>query len=179
MKELIDKEIIWNYIINNKIINDYFSKIKEDDFQSYIYLLIGEFIEAEHQKVSDLYINKELGKYLNGMITNQLKSSNSSYHKLYRQTNMEYNDIIYDIKDEPYEEYNIKRILTNILNNIYFYDAILYKLYIGLHPLTNEVIPTKSYREIESITKIPYTTLRKSILKTEKIIKNKLKDDRD
>lgn len=74
------KETITNYILTNGIIIDYLSKVDKenrDDFRQHIYLIIWEMMwdEAKFKRMIQLHKRGELGKFIVGIINNQLKST--------------------------------------------------------------------------------------------------------
>jgi len=176
------KRTISNYILNNKIINDYLSKIdreNKDDFRQHIYLIVWEMIDSKYDKVLELYNANELGKFIIGIINNQLKSNTSSYTKQYKDKRTTYTTTI---EDEPIEEISDKINHTNmvkqvilILNNIYPVDSVLYKLYRGIDPITNELKDAMTYQEIQKLIGINYQAVRSSVMKTDKLIKERIK----
>ena len=64
--------------------------------------------------------------------------------------------------------------VLNILNNIHFVDAILFKLYYGIDPVTNEITEPKTYQQVQDIININYQTVRNSVMKTQKLIKESI-----
>lgn len=161
---------IEDYIINNKIINDYFSKVDtefKDDFKGYIYLLIFELIDNNFTKIKNLYLKDELGKFIIGIITNQLKSNTSSFHKIYRKTTViDGYSLLKKQEDEDLERDIIKLVnynnLINKLNNLHPYHATLFKM---------KWIDGLTINQISQKTKIKYTTIYASLRKTESILK--------
>ena len=175
------KETISNYILNNKIINDYLSKVdreNKDDFRQHIYLIVWERMIDKYDKVLELYNSNELGKFIVGIINNQLKSNTSSYTKQYKDKRITYTTI----EDEPVEEesdkinhINMVKQIVLILNNVYPVDSVLYKLYRGIDPITNELKDAMTYQEIQKLIGINYQAVRSSVMKTDKLIKERVK----
>jgi len=171
---------ILDYILNNSIINQYFNKIEyeyRDDFRSHIWLIIMEMIESKWDKIVELYNKNELGKFIIGIINNQLKSNTSSFTKDYKNKKFIYPDDLPEVIDEPMVVINTRIILMkvlNILNNIHFVDAILFKLYYGIDPVTNEITEPKTYQQVQDIININYQTVRNSVMKTQKLIKESI-----
>lgn len=167
---MVNKEI-QDYIINNKIINDYFSKVQaewKDDFKSHIYLIIFEMNDS---KLESLYEKGELGKFIVGIITNQLKSKTSSFYNLYKKnTEIDYYsyNLVNDFK--PTEE-----IIRNEINKKINYSNIMNKLK-GFHPYHLSLFKLKyvdglTIKQISEKLNIKYTTVYASIRKTEDKLK--------
>jgi hypothetical protein len=162
---------IEEYIINNKIVNDYFDKIDKeykDDFRQYIYLIIFELINCNASKIETLYLKDELGKFIIGIINNQLKSNTSSFHKVYRKTididNYSYDKVNNELEDLSFEfskKINYKNLINKI-DNLHPYHATLFKM---------KWIDGLTINQISKKTKIKYTTIYASIKKTEGILK--------
>lgn len=175
---------IINYILENKQLNTYFGKVDlyhRDDFKQHIYLILLEMLndETKYNKICELYNQNRLGMYINGLITNQLKSNNSSFTTLHKPKNISFDEEVYiDFADEPYSEIEpepiVKKILV-ILDNVYPSDAILYKLYRGIDPLTNTLKEPLTYSEIQKLIGINYQAVRNSIIRTDNIIKERIK----
>jgi hypothetical protein len=173
------RDKIINYILNNHIINDYFKKVQVDlrgDFQSHIWLIIMEMIQDKEKYITiqKLYESGDLGRFITGIITNQLKSNTSSFTKLYKDQYVIYNEDIPDKADEYEEETHPRKIVMKIineLNHIHYADAVLFKLYYGICPVTNNIIKPKTYAEIQDLIGINYQTVRNSVIKTKKQIK--------
>ena len=175
-------EQILKSILENSIIIDYFNKVQEeyrDDFRQHIWLIITEMMadEEKSEKIEKLWKADNLGKFIVGIITNQLKSNTSSFTKLYKDSNIIYTTIP-ELKEEEVEQQNARLVILkmlNILNNIHFVDAVLFKLYYGIDPITNEITQPKTYGEIQNLIGINYQTVRNSVLKTKKTIKEHIK----
>lgn len=175
------RDKIIKHIMSNKAINDYLAKVQpewRDDFKSHIWLIIFEMfeIESKRKKIEKLYNNAELTKYLMGMITNQLKSNTSSFTKIYkaRFQPLDFDMRMEESKTDEERPDIIKRIIRE-LDNIHWADAILYKMYRGIDPITNELKEAMSYSEIQRVIGINYRSVRNSIIKTDKSIKDKIK----
>ncbi len=172
------RDKIINYILNNHIINDYFSKVQPElrgDFQSHIWLIIMEMIEDNNKNITieKLYNSGDLGRFITGIITNQLKSNTSSFTKLYKDQYVIYNEDIPEKADEYEEETHPRKIVMKIineLNHIHYADAVLFKLYYGIDPITNNLTKPKTYAEIQGLIGINYQTVRNSVLKTKRQI---------
>jgi len=68
----------------------------------------------------------------------------------------------------------VKQVIL-ILNNIYPVDSVLYKLYRGIDPITNELKDAMTYQEIQKLIGINYQAVRSSVMKTDKLIKERIK----
>jgi hypothetical protein len=132
----------------------------------------------KYNRIKELYLKGNLGRYVVGIINNQLKSNTSSFTKQFKQTYMTIDDIEIceneiDVKDNTY-------IITNIikvLDNCYFVDAVLFKLYFGIHPITNQITEPKTYQEIQAIIGVNYQSVRSAVLKIQKIIQDNITYD--
>jgi len=173
------KQEITNYILNNQIINDYFNKVDDtnkSDFKQHIYLIIFEMMNDDIKwlRMQDLYKRNELGKFIVGIINNQLKSNNSSFTKQYKSKTTIYKDIE-EKADEQISSINTAILVFQIikeLQNIYCVDAVLYKLYRGIDPITDELKEPMTYQQIQKLIGINYQAVRSSVIKTEKHLKN-------
>lgn len=171
---------IHNYIIHNKIIKDYFSKIPieyRDDFIQHIWIII---LELDKNKIQTLYDKGELGKFIIGIISNQLKSNTSSFYKQFRKEStleLTDNQSIENIADDEYREINNNKIIKDIikiLDNVHYVDQVLFKLYRGIDPITNKLVKPLTYSEIEKLTGITYQTVWYSVNKVTKLIKKQI-----
>lgn len=177
------RDEITNYILNNPIINDYFNKVEteyKDDFRSHIWLIIMEMIEDnnKYETLKSLYKSGDLGRFIVGIITNQLKSNTSSFTKQYKDQNLIYNINTSDIEDTYEEKLNTKLIVMEIitlLNNMYFVDAVLFKLYYGIDPITNTITSPKTYQEIQELIGINYQAVRNSVIKVRKQLEKQIR----
>lgn len=176
------REQIIKYILNNQIINDYLNKVQEDyrdDFRSFIWLEILELYDTKPEYVESLYIRNELGKFITGIIRNQLKSSTSKFYKQYKdnrfdefQTN-KFNDFIDSETIHINTSILIVRILA-ILNRLHPRDAILFKLYYGIDPITSQIVEPLNYTQIGSKTGITYRIIKRCINQTTQIVKKEI-----
>lgn len=177
------KEQIKDYILTNRIINEYFNKVDYDnrkDFKQYIWLTILEMIndDVKYIRIEKLYLDNQLGKFIVGIINNQLKSHLSPYTILYKNKKVVYGDLKDRIEDESEIYPDTKIIINKIineLNNIRPEEAILYKLYRGIDPLTNEIVKPLTYQQIQGLIGINYQAVRNAVMKVEKQIKSKIK----
>lgn len=123
--------------------------------------------------IEKLYNSGDLGRFITGIITNQLKSNTSSFTKLYKDQYVIYNEDIPEKADEYEEETHPRKIVMKIineLNHIHYADAVLFKLYYGIDPITNNLTKPKTYAEIQGLIGINYQTVRNSVLKTKRQI---------
>lgn len=168
---------IEDYILNNKIINEYFGKVDNeyrDEFRQYIYLIIFEMVELKYDKIKKLYNDDELGKFIIGIINNQLKSNTSSFHKMYRKSSIidyySYDKV--NVSDDIRTDYIKKINYTNLIDkvkNLHPYHATLFML---------KYVDGLTIKQISEKLHIKYTTVYASIRKTEdKLKKNKWIND--
>ena len=164
-------------LLDNKIIIKYLDKVQpeyRDEFRQEIWLTIIEKIDKEYDRMEELYLQDKLGKFINGMISNQLMSNNSPFYTKFKLKRTEY---LYDNYDKPEDNdmyidvyHNVKKLL-NILNIMDPYDAILFKLHYGINPLTNKIVKPMTYKEIATeIGLNDFQGIRNNIIKTKKII---------
>lgn len=171
-----------NYILNNEYINNYLNKVElewRDDFRQEMWTIFMDYITNDYDRMYNLYVEGKLGKYMIGIISNQLISNNSSFYKKFkkvRKNNVELTQISeYKVEDEYFENRNItvEQILL-ILNNQMYYDAVLFKLYYGICPITNEIVNKRTYKEIAKLIGLKdFQTIRNNIISTKKIIISK------
>jgi len=187
------KNQIINYILNNQIINDYLSKVEytyRDDFKQHIWLTIMELLNNKYEYILNLYEKDELGKYIMGIIHIQLKKNNSRFNEIHKEISIinntyhkrtiykpDFNDMLLideeiELQEDPH--ITILKILHE-LENTYPYHAVLYKLYRGIDPITNEIVKPKTYREIKELVGLNYNTIRYAVVKVDNAIKLKLK----
>lgn len=177
------RETITTYILTNPIINDYLSKIDKEnrnDFAQHIYLIIWEMMDdkIKYKRIKGLFQQGQLGKFIIGIINNQLKSNTSSFTKIYKDKRITYINEFPILNDETHHPINPKIVIVkiiDILNNVYYYDSILYKLYRGIDPITNEIREPMTYQQIQKLIGINYQAVRSSVIKTDKMIKEKIK----
>lgn len=173
------KEQIIKYVLGNEIINDYFRKVEaeyQDDFRSHIWLIILEMTENETklQVITKLYYENRLGRYIVGIMTNQLKSNTSTFYKIYKKRFL---PLDFDIPQTEVEEKRTMSTVSDIikeLDTIYFADSILYKLWRGIDPITNELKSPMTFKQIQQLIGINYKSVRTSVMKTDKRIKSKI-----
>lgn len=166
------KQEIKDYILSNKIINDFISKVKDDkrgDFISHIWLII---LEKDNSKIEELYNKGELGKYIIGIMLIQLKMTNSEFNQIWKDR--DWVDVESVNKEvEPYVEIDGSKklkIIFNTIRNVRPVDQVLFRMYYGIDDDNNLVEP-KTFKEIQEITGLKYHTIRKSVLRTKGKIK--------
>ncbi len=166
------KQEIKDYILNNKIINDFISKVKDDkrgDFISHIWLII---LEKDNNRIEELYYKGELGKYIIGIMLIQLKMTNSEFNQIWKDR--DWVDVESVNKEvEPYIEIDGSKrlkIIFNTIRNVRPVDQVLFRMYYGIDDDNNFVEP-KTFKEIQEITGLKYHTIRKSVLRTKGKIK--------
>lgn len=177
------KEQIITYLLTNNYINNYFNKVNIENRADLKQFVWEEILKILNDETKLKYLTKLweediniVGKYFNKLISNQLKSDTSPYYLLYynkkivlKPDNTYFNEI--DIPEENIDTKSIINKIIKILDNIYFVDAILYKLYRGIDPLSNKITKPKTYKEMEKLMNLNWQCIRDSIIKTEKIIK--------
>ena len=182
------KQEIMNYILTNKTINRFLDNVPVDDkneFKQYFYLTILEAMENEkkYQKFLQLFYSddsSQLGRYCTMIINNSRKNkSNYNYKKKLYGKNIQFVTIDnIELIDTAYEEINSKQIINEIvreLHHLNYCDQIMFKLYFGIDPKTNEVTERKTYKEIEQIIGINWQNARNSVIKTQKFLQQKIK----
>ena len=131
-------------------------------------------VNSNYNKIEKLYLDDELGKFIIGIINNQLKSNTSSFHKQFRKVNT----IDYYSYDKINDSEDIKSEWIKKIN----YNALLDKVK-NLHPYHSTLFMMKyvdglTIKQISEKLKIKYTTVYASITKTErKLKKNKWIND--
>jgi hypothetical protein len=136
------------------------------DFQSHIWCII---LEMEPDKLTRLYDEGILGKYIMGIMMIQLKMTNSTFNQTYRIKTIE-TDMTQMEQEETEEEdvqidINKWKRITDTINRVRPMDSVLFRMYYGIDDDNNLVEP-KTYGEIQKITGLKYHTIRKSILRT-------------
>lgn len=181
-----------NYILNNKILTNFLDKAIVDDngdFKQHFYLIMLESLQDQKKldNLTRMYLSKdsnELGRYCTGIISRQYSKGKSSFNYKPR-INGKAIEVVsgYDFKslsiaDTAYKEPDVKQTVDRIieeLNHLIHYDAILFKLYYGIDCLTNEIVEPKTYQEIQTLIGINYQTVRNSVIRTKKMLLEKIK----
>ena len=178
-----DNIILWLY--QNQSFNDSLVKICKnpnhiDDLKSE--LILNLFNKSDSQ-VINLYNSGNMVWWSIRYLKNQYHSNTSPFYKLYRSNLSELtND--YQYNETELDDYLLVEKIEHILDNeIHWFDSHLFKLYY-LNTITEdgEVIKPMSLRKIKDLHKIgdlnlPISVIKKSLDKTLKIIKNKLKNE--
>jgi len=159
------------YYHNSVTIQNMFLKVKADDrdeLKSYIMEILID------QEIKSVKAFKEgwLDYFVWRLIENQYFSNTSPYRR--KIVSYKTSELDFDIEDCGIED-NVSNErffiqIEGILNGQHWYLSSLFKMhfYKGL-----------SYKEISEQTGINYQTIRRDILKTLDIIKNKIKYDKD
>ena len=174
--EILIKNIDFiNYIIQKYVSDNYI-----DDFTQEIYTII---LEMKSEKIKDI-IDKKYDKYfIVKLIKNQWFSSTSSFYYKYKKNKFEeYNEN--DIKDSvEYDESNIEEI-EEIINSLYWYERNIYCMYYKLFEYNKtdgrlrDIHCDKdksTFRRIEELTDIPFSSVAKTINSINEDIKTKIK----
>jgi hypothetical protein len=171
-----------DYLLNNHYINNYLNKVElewRDEFRQEMWVIFMEYINNDYDRMLSLYEEDKLGKYMIGVISNQLISNNSTFYKKFKKVRKSTVELTPNVFNEPDKAYidnktiTIEQILL-ILNNQIYYDAVLFKLYYGICPITNKIIPKKTYKEIAELIGLKdFQTIRNNIIATKKIILSK------
>lgn len=178
------KNDILIYIFNNKLLNDAIRNIsgtKYDEFRSHLLMIMCEYDE---DKLIELYLRNELDWFCLKIMTNQMRSKTSSWHKEYRNCGQpESIDIIsYDnfdrfkhlVEDENIKLIDSKKVIKKIkeLLEIQFKNPIVNNYH---KTLFNYYYFNKlKLREIEEITNIHFVSVGRSIRATKAYIKDNI-----
>jgi predicted DNA-binding protein YlxM (UPF0122 family) len=182
-----NKTIILEWIYTNKLLNDAIKNVVDwryrDDFKSHF---IMQIVNTREQKLIDLYKKGQLDWFCLRVITNQWKSTNSSFWKIYRNGGFAGSNLIildpeshrYDNEveednitiDEVELKIKVKKLLLEQYVDFYAnqYHKTLFELY---------YFDKKNLRQISEETDIKICSISRSIRKTKKYIKNKLQDE--
>jgi hypothetical protein len=171
--------IVW--LNNHKILNESIKKICSnqdhiDDLRSELFLTL---CEKSDDFIIELYEEKGLVWWCLRFLKNQYHSKSSPFHKMYRRRTDEVVDFIY--VDQNIESLLLIEKIENILDNqVHWFDSHLFKLYY-LHIIAEngDIIKPMSLRQIQSLHKLgdlnlPIKTIRESLSRTLKIIREKL-----
>lgn len=194
----LNKTFILEKVYKNKMLNDAIKNIVEykyiDDFRSHFILQIAN---TKEQKLIDLYQKGQLDWFCLRVITNQWKSVNSTFWKLYRNNGFFHSNFIRyeeeykqdylsldtELWQRPQQEkqlepditpeqiaVKVKKFLLEQYTDFYVnqYHKTLFELY---------YYDKKNLRQISEETDITICSISRSIRKTKKYIKNKLKDE--
>jgi RNA polymerase sigma factor (sigma-70 family) len=161
------------YYHNSGPIKNMFLKVKADDrdeLKSYIM----EILIDQEIKLIKAYKEGWLDYFVWRLIENQYFSNTSPFRRKILWRSYKTSELDFDIEDHKIEDHlSNERFfiqIEGILNGQHWYLSSLFKMhfYKGL-----------SYKEIAEQTGINYQTIRRDILKTLDIIKNKIKYDDD
>jgi len=172
-------------ITSKKTINDFINKnyeeiilmsrkiTKSPDYQDIAHHCIASFIEAG-DKVIHLITDNEAMRYISGMIHRNYYSSNSQYHKLYRQNNLvgTLTKEVFEIAEDDYiDEYE-----DDLLKKI---DIILArknndpKLYYKLE-LLKKYSECRNYSKLSRDLNIPRTSISLAVREAVEYVKNEI-----
>jgi len=203
----MSKNELIEIIINSASINATLNTIQpyelQDDFRSHFYL---QLCEKSYEKLLEAFNRCDtcLEQYAGAIIKNQLKSNNSSFHKIYRKDTTINNDVEiligqFNKAETTYAENGFanEHWLKFVEKNIdrfngddteeEEYKRRIEKNYQKVLSFLNHIHPRKSklfiehyvngktLRQISKQYKIKYTTVVYNIRQTEKLIREKLK----
>lgn len=178
------KERVIKSILENKAINKFFDsvKIQKDEFRQFVLLIFLEQCETKFEKINKMWSEGTLPKWVMSIAVNQLKSNSSPYYRLYNQKMIVLKDDMSTTQIEDREERkpdprHIIRKVIGELDKIHPGEAVVFKMYIGINPMTNEITEPMSYNEINKAIDINYHTARHIVLKIKSRINKILKDD--
>ena len=148
--------------------------------------LVGEFFlilaEKNDDQIVKMFNEKYLLKWSVSVLQNQYHSKTSPFYKKYR-SNFEYNIDLNEIEDRKIEYEDVISMVETILDNeIHWFDSHLFRLYyLQTIDKNGEIRKPLSTRKIEEIhkfnnLKIDHTSVHKSVKKTLKVVKEKLKE---
>ena len=180
------KNKIIESVYNNKLLNEAIDNIVEkkwrEDFKSHF---ITQLMAVDEAKLIGLYERREIDWFCLKIITNQWKSTTSTFWKLYRNNGFNgvnpvyYTDVLFNEREEVKEEESIfigdvseieKRVedLLDIQYSEFLINQYHKKIFQMRH------FQKMSVGEIAEETSIHYRAVLRSIHKTEKYIKNKI-----
>lgn len=188
------KNEIVEELYRSREFNDCIGKMEpdhlRDDLKAEVMLIL---LETSEEKIRQLYEQKVLKFYTVRIILNLIQSKTSSFFKKYRQhfTPIEikqnysgnnyvddmikvvraFESITVELQLTPQEEHKereereqIEDMAMNEINNLYWYNKEMVRLY----------LQHGNYRAIEEITRIPYSSAYKTIQKSFQEIKQKV-----
>lgn len=185
----MNKTLILEYLAKNKNLQLAIRNIVESkyrkDFTSHFYIQIAN---TKEDKLIDLYNKGQLDWFCLRVITNQYKSSSSTFWKLYKNGGFAGENLIYytdlyespeilEVEEDKKTEYDkvdveaLKRKVKNLLKTQYkdFYVNQYHKTLFELY-----YFDKKNLRQINELTNIKISTIMRSIQSTKSYIKNKL-----
>jgi len=171
MTQSKSKNDLVSIIINSKSINATLDNVEplelRNDFRQHFYL---QLLEISFEKLLEVH-NRGKGSleaFAGTIIRNQLKSNNSSFHKIYRK---QHTQELQDVNDSIEVEYDhqidsdYQKILL-FLNHIHPKRAVWFR---------EHYVNGKTIRQIAKQYKVNYRTINYSIRSTEEMIRKKLK----
>lgn len=196
----MSKNDLIEIIINSASINATLNTIQpyelQDDFRSHFYL---QLCEKSYEKLLEAFNRCDtcLEQYAGAIIKNQLKSNNSSFHKIYRKDTTVDSERLIDVysslenySNDNYYKKNVDKIIQKFQGEAEEepeYKNRIEKNYQRVLSFLNHIHPRKSklfiehyvngktLRQISKQYRIKYTTVVYNIRQTEKLIKEKLK----
>lgn len=171
--------IVW--LNNHKILNESIKKICQneshiEDLRSELFLTLCEKSDDEIIKI---YNEKRLIWWCLTFLKNQYHSKSSPFHKMYRRRADEIVDIV-EVEQNIESLLLIEKIENILDNEIHWFDSHLFKLYyINMIAENGDIIKPMSLRKIQDLHRLgdlnlPIKTIRESLARTLKIIKEKL-----
>ena len=151
----------------SKNFNDCIKKMEpvylQDDLKSEVIAIVCDWTE---EKIVDLHTKNQLEFYVVRVIINQIKSKTSPFYTKYRKsfaelTGEEPHDCT-DLKERELKELT-EDIAIKDIDNLYWYDAEILRLYLELG----------TYRAIQEKTGIPFISCYVNIKKSLKTLKRK------
>jgi hypothetical protein len=155
----------------SKNLNDCIKKMEpvdlQEDLKSEVIAIVCEWPE---EKIVDLHTKNQLEFYVVRVILNQIKSKTSPFYKKYRQsfaelTGEESHECT-DLKEREVKEL-IQDIAIEEINNLYWYDAEILRMYLELG----------TFRAIQDKTGIPFISCYVNIKKSLKTLKRKATEE--
>lgn len=185
--------MILKYIFNNKMLNDAITNVVDDkyrdDFKAHFHLQVAEFSEI---KLTDLYNRRVIDWVCLKIITNQWKSTSSSFYKIYRNggfagdkivrlesefINNDDEDRLEKVADddeyiEPIDDKEVIEEMKLLLD--YQYEDFLVNQY---HKTLFEMyyFDDLTLKEIEKLTDIDFNAISRSVRRTKTYLKTKIK----
>lgn len=160
----MDKNKIIEQFWNSKEVNEAFNKMQPQelryDLKAEVFLVL---CEMDEEKLIGLYQRCELKFYIVRTMLNMIKSDRSTFYKNYRNFN-EYTDTGKESEPEPTD---ILERMESKLDGLHWYHKEILKLY--------AIDFKKNAKELSRKTGIPYMSIIRTLSKTKKELKLKLK----
>jgi hypothetical protein len=170
-----------NQLIESEEVNELINKIEpkelRGDFKGHLYLTLIDYDKEKILKARrEGYLNKLIGR----IIISQFKSNTSDFYRIYRNQGFRkgiifINPILSNENEqieyeETREEWIIDKVeeINNILRSREYYHTTLFRMYF---------FDDMTYQQIEKMTGINFQSVRISVLKTIKFIKQRIKYD--